>query len=92
MTIMRHGRRLWRVLDDDGSLVCVTAYRKGAKEVVRRLTVARQTSAAARELFALAREAAVHPLTLDGPRVDEQATAETAKQTTEKDEPKKGEQ
>ena len=42
MTITKHGRRLWRVLDDDGSLVCVTAYRKGAREVVRRLTAARQ--------------------------------------------------
>ena len=45
MTITRHGRRLWRVLDDDGSLVAVTTYRKGAKEVVRRLTAARQAPA-----------------------------------------------
>jgi hypothetical protein len=41
MTISKHGRRFWRVYDDDGSLVCVACYRKGAQEVVRRLNVAR---------------------------------------------------
>jgi hypothetical protein len=30
--------RYWAVYDDDGQLVCVTVYKKGAKEVVRRLT------------------------------------------------------
>jgi hypothetical protein len=30
--------RYWAVYDDDGELVCVTVYKKGAKEVVRRLT------------------------------------------------------
>jgi hypothetical protein len=30
--------RYWAVYDDDGDLVCVTVYKKGAKEVVRRLT------------------------------------------------------
>ena len=37
MTIMRHGRRFWRLEEEDGTLVCVTVYRKGAEEVVRRL-------------------------------------------------------
>jgi len=30
--------RFWAVLDDDGDLVCLTVYKKGAKEVIRRLT------------------------------------------------------
>jgi hypothetical protein len=34
--------RYWAVYDDDGELVCVTVYKKGAKEVVRRLTHASQ--------------------------------------------------
>ena len=37
MTIRRYGR-FWAVYDSDGALVCVTVYRKGAVEVVRRLT------------------------------------------------------
>ena len=40
MKIEKHGRRFWRVFDEDGSLVAVTAYLKGAREVVRRLSVA----------------------------------------------------
>jgi hypothetical protein len=36
MTIKRYGR-YWAVLDADGSLMCLTVYRKGAAEVVRRL-------------------------------------------------------
>ena len=35
-TIGRHGRN-WTVKDPAGQLVCITAYRKGALEVVRRL-------------------------------------------------------
>ncbi len=31
-------KRFWQVTDADGRLVCVTVYRCGAKEVVRRLT------------------------------------------------------
>jgi hypothetical protein len=34
--------RYWAVYDDDGELVCVTVYKKGAKEVVRRLSIATQ--------------------------------------------------
>jgi len=34
--IIRRGR-FWVVKDPDGSLVCVTVYKKGALEVVRRL-------------------------------------------------------
>ncbi len=29
--------RFWEVIDSAGELVCLTAYRRGAKEVVRRL-------------------------------------------------------
>jgi hypothetical protein len=36
MTITRHNR-FWKVLDTDGTLICLTVYRKGAEEVVRRL-------------------------------------------------------
>jgi len=36
MSIRRKGR-YWEVLDDDQTLVCLTVYRKGACEVVRRL-------------------------------------------------------
>lgn len=38
MSIVRHGRRYWAVFDEDGILICVCVYLKGAKEVVRRLT------------------------------------------------------
>ena len=38
MTIQRYGRtRFWAVYDGDGTLVCVTVYKRGAIEVVRRL-------------------------------------------------------
>jgi len=30
--------RFWAVYDDDDELVCITVYKKGAQEVVRRLT------------------------------------------------------
>lgn len=35
-TIGRHGRN-WEVVDPAGQLVCITVYRKGALDVVRRL-------------------------------------------------------
>ena len=38
MTIAKYGTRFWAVYDADGSLVCVCVYKKGAKEVLRRLT------------------------------------------------------
>ena len=38
MTIEKYGQRFWAVYDADGTLICVTVYKKGAKEVVRRLT------------------------------------------------------
>ncbi|MPY86950.1 MAG: hypothetical protein GEU99_03420 [Luteitalea sp.] len=31
------GTRYWQVLDPSGELVCLTVYRRGAAEVVRRL-------------------------------------------------------
>ena len=37
MKITKHGRH-WAVLDADGILVCITLYKKGAQEVVKRLT------------------------------------------------------
>ena len=37
MNITKHGR-YWAVLDSDGTLVCITLYKKGAQEVVKRLT------------------------------------------------------
>ena len=38
MTILRYGSRYWAVYDQTGELVCVCVYRKGAREVVRRLS------------------------------------------------------
>jgi hypothetical protein len=37
MKIDRWPSRYWAVYDDDDELVCVTLYKKGAKEVVRRI-------------------------------------------------------
>jgi len=37
MTIERHGRH-WAVYDDHDRLICLTVYRKGAAEVIRRLS------------------------------------------------------
>jgi hypothetical protein len=36
-TIDRH-KRFWQVRDPKGQLVCLTVYKRGAKEVVRRLS------------------------------------------------------
>jgi hypothetical protein len=36
MQITRYGR-FWAIYDTDGTLICVTVYKKGALEVVRRL-------------------------------------------------------
>ena len=36
MTITPHGR-YWAVLDQGGVLVCLTVYKRGALEVIRRL-------------------------------------------------------
>lgn len=38
-TIRKHDRN-WKVMDPAGRLVCITLYKKGAKEVVRRLELA----------------------------------------------------
>ena len=38
MRIARYGKtRYWAVYTNDGALICITGYRKGAAEVVRRL-------------------------------------------------------
>lgn len=36
---IRKRQRFWEVLDATGELVCLTVYKRGAKEVVRRLCV-----------------------------------------------------
>jgi len=36
MKLEKHGRH-WAVYADDGKLICVAVYKKGAQEVVRRL-------------------------------------------------------
>jgi hypothetical protein len=38
MKIEKWPSRYWAVYDDDDQLVCVTVYKKGAKEVIKRLT------------------------------------------------------
>ncbi len=38
--IKKYGRN-WRVIDPAGQLVCITVYKKGALEVVRRLAAQR---------------------------------------------------
>jgi len=38
MSIRKYGGRYWAVNDAAGELVCVCLYKKGAVEVVRRLT------------------------------------------------------
>jgi hypothetical protein len=39
MRIERYGKtRFWAVLDADGTLVCLCVYKRGALEVVRRLS------------------------------------------------------
>lgn len=37
MRLSKHGNRNWAVYDNLGVLVCVTLYKKGAIEVIRRL-------------------------------------------------------
>jgi len=38
MSLRKYGRCSWAVYDSAGVLVCVCLYKKGAEEVVRRLT------------------------------------------------------
>lgn len=38
MKIEKYGSRNWAVYDNSGCLICVTVYKKGAEEVVRRLS------------------------------------------------------
>jgi hypothetical protein len=37
---IRRRNRFWEVLDSSGDLVCLTVYKRGAEEVVRRLCAA----------------------------------------------------
>jgi hypothetical protein len=36
MSIVKYGR-YWKVIDTEGALICLTVYKKGAAEAVRRL-------------------------------------------------------
>jgi hypothetical protein len=47
-TVERYAR-FWAVRDRDGELVCVCVYRRGAREVVRRLSASEPESAGLRE-------------------------------------------
>jgi len=38
MTIERYKGRFWALRDSDGALICLCVYRKGAEEVLRRLS------------------------------------------------------
>ena len=38
MSIRKYGGRYWAVYDSTGELICVCLYKKGAQEVVRRLS------------------------------------------------------
>jgi hypothetical protein len=40
MTLCKYKRRYWALYDADGILVCVCVYKKGAREVLRRLAAA----------------------------------------------------
>ena len=43
MTMQPYGR-YWAVYDVDGTLVCLCVYKKGAAEVLRRLSLERRTT------------------------------------------------
>jgi hypothetical protein len=50
MHITRYGKtRYWAVYASDGALVCITVYRKGAVEVVRRLKQALEVTQQGRD-------------------------------------------
>ena len=38
MSIEKYGSRFWAVYDSERVLICVTVYKKGAEEVLRRLS------------------------------------------------------
>jgi hypothetical protein len=56
MTIIRYGR-YWAVYASDGTLICLTVYRKGAAEVVRRLQPALAATLQGQETNGPAKEA-----------------------------------
>jgi hypothetical protein len=39
MSLLKYGR-FWKVVDENGEIVCICVYKKGALEVIRRLTKA----------------------------------------------------
>jgi len=57
MRITRYGKtRYWAVYASDGALVCITVYRKGVVEVVRRLQQALEAVAQGQETNRLTKE------------------------------------
>ena len=57
MRIARYGNtRYWAVYASDGALICITVYRKGAAEVVRRLQQALETTQQWQETSGLTKE------------------------------------
>jgi hypothetical protein len=57
MRIERYGNtRYWAVYASDGALICITVYRKGAAEVVRRLQQALGALQQRQELNGLRKE------------------------------------
>ena len=56
MNVQRYRRtRFWAVYDPDGTLVCVTVYRKGAEEVARRMSENTAPDAPGREISGIGR-------------------------------------
>ena len=73
-TIARHGTRFWKVVDGNGDLVCVTVYKKGAAEVVRRLGTRKpppfrpETGASASPAREAAKKRPIEPIYRQRPR------------------------
>lgn len=36
--VIRRRNRVWELIDESGNLICLTVYKRGAKEVARRLS------------------------------------------------------
>jgi hypothetical protein len=55
MSIRKYGR-YWGVYDANGALICLTVYRKGAAEIVRRLQQALETTQQGQETKGLTKK------------------------------------
>lgn len=47
MHFEKYGQRFWAVYDEQGDLIAVTVYKKGAREVIRRVSGSITTSTSA---------------------------------------------